>query len=553
MQSNWELAKSGHGDLPQIKPIKSAPAKDTDYSELSRTLSEPIDSLYAFDQPVDISMLNLNGDTPKETDTDDGDRYVFIPPDPRAYYRAIVKETLSHDIREENAVAPNSTTPKLLSKRSSQLLSEVGFRWRLPYTSRMILFLDVAREMFMDQQIDLDTLGAIFNYVKEPSVEKNKAEQTMLSDRTKWTMADYVLNQQILALIHDTLLRDLFEQLQNCYESTPPSIGAIMTVLEIHIYDNPLFSRTPEDLDRFSEQVKSALSQRASEIYNQLFNKEIRQNNGNVEFYHVVQLGKAVLKCADKIQKRYRKTPQIMGVDPFVVLVETILPAFESDARDQISDILHQAEQRGEEVPVQDGFDLYKELVNVRRVHSEALPGVRFNFNIEGLLATFVWRWIDLTKDKLTGWVEEAVKQDAFEVCSQIGQAASADNRHSVSALDIFRSFNQAVEQVVKLEWDDDLQYAKFMTALSKAIGTGIVRYCELLEQLFVKEMDRLSPEQEAVLKLTRQQKWMQMAKDTIANTHKIEPFQFLAEVCHGEFIPHNFTDKIIAVLRQAQ
>jgi hypothetical protein len=32
------------------------------------------------------------------------------------------------------------------------------------------------------------------------------------------------------------------------------------------------------------------------------------------------------------------------------------------------------AKERGEEVPVQDGFELYKELVEIRRVHSQALP-----------------------------------------------------------------------------------------------------------------------------------------------------------------------------------
>jgi SOS response regulatory protein OraA/RecX len=97
--------------------------------------------------------------------------------------------------------------------------------------------------------------------------------------------------------------------------------------------------------------------------------------------------------------------------------------------------------------------------------------------------------------------------------------------------IDIFRSFNQVVEQMIQLGWDDDLQYAKFMTALSKSIGKGVARYCECLEQMFSREMDRLSPDQEAAMNQTTQEKIMQMAKEAWTSKEKIEPFQFFPEV----------------------
>lgn len=133
----------------------------------------------------------------------------------------------------------------------------------------------------------------------------------------------------------------------------------------------------------------------------------------------------------------------------------------------------------------------------------------------------------------MAGWVEEAVKQDSFAVRTEhSNQIPTDEERHSSSVVDIFRSFNQSVEQIVQLNWDDDLQYAKFMTALSKSIGDALARYCELVEQKFSKEMDRLTPEQEAAARQTRQEKLLQLAKDAWANKEKIEPFQFLPEVC---------------------
>jgi hypothetical protein len=43
--------------------------------------------------------------------------------------------------------------------------------------------------------------------------------------------------------------------------------------------------------------------------------------------------------------------------------------------------------------------------------------------------------------------------------------------------------------------------------------------------------MDRLSPAQEAAAAKTKQEKWMQLAKDAWNNKEKIEPFQFYPEV----------------------
>ena len=131
-------------------------------------------------------------------------------------------------------------------------------------------------------------------------------------------------------------------------------------------------------------------------------------------------------------------------------------------------------------------------------------------------------------------WVEEAAKQDAFTVRNSDPNNLPPDElRHSVSVIDIFRSFHQVVDDLKNLEWEDKLQYAKFMTTLSKSIERAVGRYCELLELSFTREMDRLTAEQEAAsLAQTKQEKFMQMAKEAWNNKDKIEPFQFLPEVC---------------------
>jgi hypothetical protein len=535
VQSNPELAKSTPGgSVPQFRPNASS---ETAYHDPMKDQSDNGGS-YVIDQPVDMSGLNISDDIKDDA------AYTYIPSDPRTYYRAVLQEALTYDLANTELEPSEATSDvpsiKLLSKQSAELLNEIALRWRLPQFSRLILFLDVVREKYEGQTISLDTLDAAFNYIKEPPPPDKKANRMSvvqvpdsLFDRSKWTIHDYALNQQILTALHQCLLRELFEIMLLVFDSKAPPLGPIMYVLNNHIYDDPLFSAPPEELDQFTEQLRNALKERAADVYRELLAKIIPETKEEWEFYHVIELGKAVVKLCEKIQKRYRKNPEIMGVSPMMCLVEEMFPAYAADARDLVARIMDVAHEKGEQVPVQDGFDLYKELVEIRRIHGDALPKRTFGFHIEGMLQEFVWRWIEMTDANLIGWVDNAFKADQFRIESQ-NPVVMDDERHSVSVVDMFRSFNQSIEQIVSLNWDDDLQYAKFMTAISKSIGLGLARYCELVEQRFTKEMDRLTPEQEAAASQSRQEKWISLAKDLYTGKEKIEPFNFYPEVSNA-------------------
>jgi hypothetical protein len=322
------------------------------------------------------------------------------------------------------------------------------------------------------------------------------------------------------------------------YDSKKPAIDPIMYVLNEHLYGDELFPKAPEDLDQYSEELERSLKDKAAEIYAEMLARNVPDDAGQWEFFHVIQLGKDVVKLSDKIQKRYRKTPSVMGVNPMQILVAEVFPSFAADSRDLVSRIIEMAKEKEQEIPQQDGFDLYREMVEIRRVHSSALQGVPFEFHIEGLLQEFVWRWISETDGRIVEWVENAVKNDNFATQESNGELSAEQQRHSHSVFDIFQAFKQPIDQIVQLNWDDDLQYAKFMTAVSKAIGLGVAKYCDLIEQHFSREINKRTPEQEAAAMQTRQEKWMQMAKDLYANKEKVEPFQFSSEVSRSASIP---------------
>jgi hypothetical protein len=304
-----------------------------------------------------------------------------------------------------------------------------------------------------------------------------------------------------------------------------------MTIVDEHLRSDPNFSQSKDDFESFRQSAIDGLEGKAKDIYGESLEKQLPLEPDKWEFWHVQQLAKAVLKLAEKIQKRFKKTPEVLGINPLMILLNVALPAFAEDSKAMVEQIIAQVRKKDAEVPIQDGFDLYKDLAEFRRVHADALPHVEFPYKPEELLADFVWRWIRITEEQVVGWVENAVKQDDFNVrTQQPGQVPTEDQRHSLSVMDIFRSFNQVIEQIASLNWDDDLTYAKFMTAIAKAVGNGVTRYCELVDQIFTKEMDRLTPEQESAATMSRQEKWMQLAKDTWNNTQRVEPFQFYAQ-----------------------
>lgn len=63
-----------------------------------------------------------------------------------------------------------------------------------------------------------------------------------------------------------------------------------------------------------------------------------------------------------------------VSVSPLAALVETHFPLYEEDARDIVTRVLQLAQDKQEEIPIEDGFQLYGELIEIRRIHGDVLP-----------------------------------------------------------------------------------------------------------------------------------------------------------------------------------
>ncbi|KAI1083247.1 hypothetical protein F5B20DRAFT_577630 [Whalleya microplaca] len=539
-----ELARRSTGVFSASdKALPSSPssthADDRTYSELGKALSKSDrssrSSIYGLDHILSLGSISL--DDTSSIRTIDETNYTFIPPDPREFLTVIAKYALEFDAMHDNVAAEDS----VFSKQSMELLTELCVRWRIPQFTRLVVFLEVAARRFTDTLFTVIDLDTAFDLVKTPPPELHKAPHIYLYneslasiDRSRWTITDYVAYQQTLYALNDALLRELYDTLMHCYEPKPPSAGPALHVLTNHIFNDPSFSRKEEDALEYSKSLETGLQERAAQVYREFLDAEIPESQQDWDFSHVVQVGKSVVKLCERIKKRYKSHPEIMGVNPLTVLVETMFPNFEEDAHALVKRIVQVAQDRGEELPLQDGFDLYKELVEIRRIHRSSYPGRPFTFDVEELLVDFVWRWIQNAETRAEAFVEEAIKQDQFQVRSQgPGHITLDSERHSHSIIDMFQLFHQTADQVFQLEWDNDIHHARFMTTLSKIFANSIARYCEVVGLRFMKEMDTPRPNENDAAgagSQTTQSKFMQYAKDAWNNKEKIEPFQFYPE-----------------------
>ncbi|KAH6660085.1 hypothetical protein BKA67DRAFT_530202 [Truncatella angustata] len=530
------LVRMSTASLAFEKPLPSSPTsgydEDQSYADLSRALSSP-DSASGLDS-LSLGSMSLD-DTSSIRSVDDA-HYTFIPPEPREYFKTIAKYAMEFDSMH----ADKNEQPGLFSKESMDLLTELSVHWRIPQFTRLVVFLELAAAKYLDSMFKAEDIDRAFDSIKIPPPETKKPPHIYLYnesldtiDRSRWTIHDFAVYQHTLNMLHDGLLREVFQNLMQCYEPKPPSIAYPLGVLTSQIYSDPSFSRRVEEEEQFTVTLNEGLKERAGEKYREYLNSEIPEDMADWDFAHVLQLGKSVAKLCDRIRKRYKAKPEIMGVSPLKILVGTMFPSFEDDAPHMIQEIINNAQKRGEEFGSEDGFALYKELVEIRQIHRSLLPDTPFAFDIEELLVGFVWRWIANAEEFTANIVENAIKQDQFQVRPGRDELTPEDeDRHSHSVIDLFKSFNQTANQIFELEWDNDIHHAKFMTALSRIFANGLARYCEIIDIRFNKEMDApRANEQEALAAAqTAQGKFMKYAKDAWNNKERIEPFQFYSE-----------------------
>jgi len=63
------------------------------------------------------------------------------------------------------------------------------------------------------------------------------------------------------------------------------------------------------------------------------------------------------------------------SVNPYTTLCSSVLPLFAEDAHEMVIRIIDHAKSRGEEIDIDEGLDLYKQLAKVRQLFNNTIEG----------------------------------------------------------------------------------------------------------------------------------------------------------------------------------
>ncbi|KAL0089298.1 hypothetical protein F4703DRAFT_1973871 [Phycomyces blakesleeanus] len=397
--------------------------------------------------------------------------YTYIPSDPRAYFRLLMNMAIDYNIN----VTPDKEKAKtsVLSHQEDELLRECWKTWRLSEAFRAVLYLEAINTRYVHNEVEFedvkDAARSLDKVIKESGIN-NWANK----DRENLIRAFDELNQ--------TLLHKLTEALSEYWQISPEWVGDLVSSLD-RIYDNPAYIQGHRGpllaLDTLTEVVEGAAVVRWRSI-----GKIEDDNYEDGGITGLIGLAEMLIKEFVSLTKRRFKAP-ISGVlsVPSVVMGRQ-MPFFAL----QMENWAYLPEAKN--APIEVIFKLYHKVLGLKRLYDQYGPQQKKSlFKVESWFLQHVKRWLETTNESTPGWVESAVKHDKFTTVNETVP-------HSSSVVDLFTMFHEAVDFVQKLQWPNELQRCRFLTALSKCaeykeqvIGHALDKYTAILEEMIIEDI----------------------------------------------------------------
>ncbi|KAF7728272.1 hypothetical protein EC973_006446 [Apophysomyces ossiformis] len=432
-----------------------------------------------------------------------GSPFTYVPNDPRSYFRLLMNMCIDYD----NNVAPDVERAKtsVLSQQSDELLRECWKTWRLSSPYRAVLYLELVKARFDANELDIedvkDATRALDKVIKE-----NDVSTWAINDRESLVRVFEGLNQTLLHALADAL-------------SDPEWVTDLVGMLD-KIYENPAFLEDhPDPLQEFArleETVEGAAVERWRYI------EKASNNPENDALTNLMTMAEKIQKELASLTKRRFKTPikDILSV-PGIVMARQ-MPYFALE----IDNWAYSPEAQTASIEVT--FELYHKLLSVKRLYDQYGPKKKtVLFKVESWFLQHVRRWLQTTSAATLEWVENAIKQDEFKSINETAM-------HSSSIVDLFSMLHQAVDFVQNLQWPNELQRCRFLTALSKVIGIAVEQYTYILEDMIIND---ISPKAQNELEVAASASFLDRARYQLiggrsSNAQEVTPSDFPSELC---------------------
>ncbi|KAI8096728.1 uncharacterized protein BX664DRAFT_291795 [Halteromyces radiatus] len=388
--------------------------------------------------------------------------FTFIPSDPRAYFRLLMNMCIDYDTE----IIPDSERAKtsVLSQQSDDLLRECWRTWRLSAPFRTVLYVELIKKRFDEGVFNMDDIRDAIRTLDKALKE---------NDINSWTLTDRASLNWIYEGMERTFMRELANGLSEYWKISPDWIRDLVSMLD-RIYENPFYLSThPNPLGQFQSLVET-VEGAAVERWRSLEKACIKDED---DLTNLLTLADKLIKELVSLATKKFKSP-IKGVLSIPGIVMTIqMPYFALEMENWA--YLPAAQ----DAPIEVTFNLYHKVLSLKRLYDQYGPQQKAAlFKVESWFLSHVRRWLKTTDGATPEWVGNAIKQDEFKPTNDI-------TMHSSSIVDLFSLFHQSVDFVQKLQWPNEYQRCRFMTALSKVIGVALTQYTYALEDMITEDI----------------------------------------------------------------
>ncbi|SJX66223.1 uncharacterized protein SRS1_10892 [Sporisorium reilianum f. sp. reilianum] len=515
-QNNPELLKSTSSDVPGLSSTRPSTTRPDSYSGSGAASSTPSTENASETATPDAEFAGLSIDS---ADDDAFASFVYIPPDPRAYYHRALEICIDYDLEMiKHQPEEEEVSLSILSKSHVELLAECAQRWRLAAPFLGVSNLEVIKTKYDNGEVPFDcvseSLGSVTRILSEV-------------DFAYWMQSEQAKLVKLYTSLFESFLRYLYETFQDIHNVETEEVQPYLVMIQdLHATGFVRSDRRLEAeavaLESHVEELKDAVRIMAIHEYTAKTTELFSQVVVN-EVVPLVQLLDWLEKGAKRLDKRYPE-PLLGSVDPVSLLLEKQVPLFLDDLDSMKQQVVDHATREHDPLAFDDIFTLYNRVKALLRMYAAFCPDAEVSFSLTDWFEPHIRHWLINSEKKTAEWVHNAIANDAFTPIESEGAV------HSSSIDDLFGALQQPVDFILGLKWPDAYQNARFLTTLSKIVSRAVEQYCSRVEEMFMEEMyPRTAEDQDMAQK---QSAWMVKAKQTLSGEKRVEPFHFQATSC---------------------
>lgn len=421
------------------------------------------------------------------------EEYYYLPPQLKIliYYTELVKMCLLHQRSTETIDGSSATL--LYSKKGGELMMQCARIWRMAAPTRAVSLITAAQQVgLMTDLLCVAAPGDIGPIVLPQAASVFLACKRIIDDangdwdeKELWSIEDQ--NRWVKQL--DNVYSMAFHSLRDCLGSVlskivKPKFTPYIQFLDDYVESDCLFHKFEESggIARWRRRLTKTLLRTSESLYAEHLETLPRDDTVNV--VHVLEIADNLIKDIKFLQKRYPH-PLLDFLNIGRTYAEVVTDLFALDAQKILTHITSNIAARGEFFNYSDALEVYKSMKEIRAIHRQVAPKLKFRFDLEKFLYPYLEAWVKESNEKICDFVSNALANDDFKPMD----LEDDEKKYSLSVHDIFTLIRFYLGILKDLQWENEFQLAKVKTSFMKSISSCCISYANEISEMVTHDL----------------------------------------------------------------